>query len=420
MVKTETLLDRFLRYTRIDTQSREDVEDYPSTPKQLDLLKLLLTELQKLGLKDAKLDRYGYVTATVPSNLKRGDKAFGKVPVIGFIAHVDTSPEVSGANVKPQVFVYKGGDIELPADRNVVIRESENPELKKNIGKTIITSDGTTLLGADDKAGVAVIMGLVERLQTDSSLPHGDIRVAFTPDEEVGAGTKFFDIKSFGASCAYTIDGDNLGDINKETFSADSAVVTVTGRDIHPGMAKGVMVNAARVAAEIAARAPKDSAPETTDGYEPYMHPYVIEGGVGKATIKFLFRDFKTEGLHALKAKLEAIVAEVQPIFPKARIDIEVKESYRNMGPILERHPAVLDNLLEAVKQSGIEPRWKPIRGGTDGSRLTEKGLPTPNIWTGGCNAHAKTEWASLHAMEKSLETVVNLSQIWVERSRTA
>ena len=258
-----------------------------------------------------------------------------------------------------------------------------------------MTTDGTTLLGADDKAGVAVIMTLAETLVSSPKLLHGDIRLAFTPDEEVGAGTKFFDIKAFGAQFAYTVDGEKPAELNKETFSADSAVVTVTGRDIHPGMAKIVMVNATRVLCEIAARTPKDLAPETTDGYQPYIHPYVIEGGVGKATLKVLFRDFKTEGLAKLKKRLEAITAEVQTLFPKARIEVKVTESYRNMGPILEQNPLVLDTLWEAAKRAGLEPKWVPIRGGTDGSRLTEMGLPTPNIWTGGCNAHSPREWLS-------------------------
>jgi tripeptide aminopeptidase len=418
MVKTETLLDRFLRYVQVDTQSKEDVEDYPSTAKQLDLSRMLVSELRDLGLKDARLDEHGYVFATIPANIPASDKAYGKVPVVGLIAHVDTSPEVTGAGVKPQVITYAGGDIALPGDASIVIKAGENPELKDNIGQTIVTTDGTTLLGADDKAGVAVIMTLAEILASDSKILHGDIRLAFTPDEEVGAGTKFFDIKAFGAACAYTVDGEKPAELNKETFSADSAVVTVTGRDIHPGMAKGVMVNAVRVLCEIAARTPKDLAPETTDGTQPYLHPYVIEGGVGKATLKVLLRDFKTQGLRDLEKRLRAIAAEVQALFPKAQIDIKVSESYRNMGPILEKNPRVLENLWEAAQRAGVTPVWAPIRGGTDGSRLTEMGLPTPNLWTGGCNAHSKREWVCLRGMETALSTVVNLVQVWVEKSR--
>ncbi|MCX5795848.1 MAG: peptidase T [Elusimicrobia bacterium] len=418
MVKTETLLDRFVRYVAVDTQSKDDVEDYPSTAKQLDLSRMLVSELKDLGVKDAKLDEHGYVFATIPANLPKSDKAYGKVPVVGLIAHVDTSPEVTGAGVKPQVITYPGGDIILPGDASIVIKADENPELKDCVGKTVVTTDGTTLLGADDKAGVAVIMSLAETLLSNPKILHGDIRIAFTPDEEVGSGTKFFDLKAFGAQAAYTIDGEKAGELNKETFSADSAVVTVTGRDIHPGMAKNVMVNATRVLCEIVARTPKDVSPETTDGYQPYMHPYIIEGGVGKATLKVLFRDFKTEGLAVLKKRLEDIAAEVQKLFPKAKIEVKVTEQYRNMGPILEQNPLVLDTLFEAVKRAGLQPKWSPIRGGTDGSRLTEMGLPTPNIWTGGVGAHSKREWLSLHGMETALATAVNLVQVWVEKSR--
>ena len=418
MSKNETLLERFLRYVRVDTQSKEDVEDYPSTAKQLDLLRMLLKELKELGVQDAALDSHGYVMGTIPANLPPTDPAYGKVPVVGLIAHVDTSPEVSGAGVKPNVLTYRGGDVALPGDPAVVIRAAENPTLKEEIGRTIITSDGTTLLGADDKAGVAVVMTLVAMLRDNPDIPHGGIRVAFTPDEEVGAGTKFFDLKAFGAHCAYTIDGDHAGELNKETFSADGAVVTVTGRDIHPGTAKGVMVNATRIACEIVARTPKDMAPETTAGYQPYIHPYVIEGGVGKATVKILFRDFKTEGLLDLKRRLEDIIAQVQKLFPQAKIQLQVSESYRNMAPLLEKNPLVLDALWEAAKRSGLSPKWAPIRGGTDGSRLTEMGLPTPNIWTGGSNAHSQREWVSLRGMELALKTAVNLVQVWAEKHR--
>ncbi|MBI5240457.1 MAG: peptidase T [Elusimicrobia bacterium] len=418
MVKTETVLDRFLRYVAVDTQSKDDAECYPSTAKQLDLSRMLAAELKALGLKDARVDEHGYVFATVPSNIPKSDKAHGKVPVIGFVAHVDTSPEVSGANVKPQVITYKGGDITLPGDTSIVIKASENADLQANTGKTIVTTDGTTLLGADDKAGVAAIMSLVESLLGDPKILHGDVRIAFTPDEEVGAGTKHFDIKAFGAAAAYTIDGEKAGELNKETFSADGVLVTVTGRDIHPGMAKGVMVNATRVICEIVARTPKDLAPETTDGYQPYIHPYIIEGGVGKATLKVLFRDFKTEGLAELKKRLEAIAAEVRKLFPKAGIAVKVTPSYRNMLSVLEKNPLVLETLAEAVTRAGLEPKWVPIRGGTDGSRLSEMGLPTPNIWTGGFNAHSPREWLSVDGLEKALATAVNLVQVWVEKSR--
>ena len=414
----ETVLERFLRYVKIDTQSKDDVEEYPSTSKQLDLLKLLEKEAKELGLKDVSIDKYGYVMATLPGNVPKTDAAFGKVPTVGFIAHVDTSPSASGANVKPQVITYQGGDVKLPGDSSVVIRESENPELKKNVGKTIVTSDGTTLLGADDKAGIAIIMTAMQTLLEKPSLVHGDIKVGFTPDEEVGNGTKYFDIKKFGAQFAYTVDGDTAGELNKETFSANTAVITVHGHNIHPGMAKGIMVNSMRAMADVIARTPKDMAPETTDGYQPYIHPHVLQGEEEKTTLKLLLRDFKTEGLDELKRKLEQIVAEVQQLHPKAKIELQIIESNRNMREGVEKDLRVLDCLWEATKRAGLEPKWVPIRGGTDGSKLTANGLPTPNIFTGGQNYHGKTEWASLWGMEKAVETVVNLAQIWAEKSR--
>ncbi len=411
--RSNPLLDRFLRYVQVDTQSQEDSPDFPSTAKQLDLSRILVKELKALGIKTAKLDKHGYVMASLAGNRP-------KVPVVGFIAHVDTSPEVSGAGVKPQILTYKGGDIVLPKDPSAVIRVSENPQLASEMGRTVVTTDGTTLLGADDKAGVAIVMALAEALMKDPKMPRGDVKIAFTPDEEVGSGSKFFNLKSFGADMAYTIDGDKAGEINKETFSADTLLVTVTGRDIHPGSAKDIMVNAARAACEIVARLPQDMAPETTEGRQPYIHPYALEAGVGKAVVKILLRDFETEGLRALRKRVEAIVAEVRPLHPKAAIAVEALESYRNMGPILEKNPLVLEVLEEAVKRAGLEPRWVPIRGGTDGSRLTAMGLPTPNIWMGGSNAHSKTEWASLYSMEKSLETALHLVRLLAEKSGAA
>jgi tripeptide aminopeptidase len=415
----ETVLDRFLRYVIIDTQSKEDSDTYPSTKKQWDLLNLLVNEVKSLGVQNVRIDQNGYVTATIPGDLQQNDRAFGKVPSVGFIAHVDTSPEVSGANVKPQIIRnYDGGDIVLPGDNSVVIRVSENKELAHNTGKTIVTSDGTTLLGADDKAGIAIIMTAVQSLMNNGKIPHGDIKIAFTPDEEVGAGTKFFSVKDFGAKFAYTIDGDTTGELNKETFSANTAIVTVYGRDIHPGSAKNIMINSVRVISDLIARLPKDMAPETTEGYEPYIHPYVLEGGVAKSTIKILFRDFRTEGLDVLKQRLEKIIAEVQGVYPKAKIELKIVESYRNMREGVEKDPRVIEYLEEAARRTGLKPKWVPIRGGTDGSRLTADGLPTPNIFTGGANYHSRTEWVTVYGMEKSVETVLNLIQIWVEKSR--
>lgn len=415
----ETILDRFLRYVKIDTQSQDDVEAYPSTAKQFNLLNPLVQELKDLGLRDAAIDKYGYVMATLPGNLPSSHPAQGKVPTIGFVAHVDTSPSAPGANVKPQIIKsYPGGDLVLPGDPTVIIKDSENPELKKEVGRTVVTSDGTTLLGADDKAGIAIIMTAMQHLIDHPNLLHGDIKVGFTPDEEVGMGTKYFDIKKFGAKFAYTVDGDTAGELNKETFSANSAVITVYGRNIHPGTAKGIMVNSIRVIADIIARMPRDMAPETTEGYEPYIHPHVLQGEEAKSVLKILLRDFRTEGLDVLKQRLERIIAEVQPLHPKAKIELQIIESYRNMREELEKDQRVLDCLWEAAKQAGLEPKWVPIRGGTDGSKLSANGLPTPNIFTGGHNYHGKTEWASLWGMEKAAETVANLAQVWVEKSK--
>ncbi len=411
----QTALERFLRYVKIDTQSKEDSTTYPSTPKQLDLLNLLVAELKEIGARDAAIDTYGYVTATVPSNLPPTHPGFGKVPVVGFVAHVDTSPSASGANVKPQVIdPYKGGDLVLPGDPSVVIRESENPELKHNVGKSIVTSDGTTLLGADDKAGVAIIMAAAETLLSDPSLLHGDIRIAFTPDEEIGQGTRYFDIAKFGAAFAYTVDGDTPGELNKETFSANLAIITVNGRNIHPGSAKGIMVNSIRAMADIIARLPREISPEMTEGYEPYIHPHALEGEEARTTLKILLRDFNTPGLDVLKKRIEDVIADVQPLHPKAAIELKIVEQYRNMKDYMGSTSTGLDCMWEATKRAGLDPVWVPIRGGTDGSRLTEKGLPTPNIFTGGQNYHGTTEWLSIWGMNKAVETVVHIARLWV------
>lgn len=414
-MKNETALSRFLRYVRIDTQSRDDAEEYPSTAKQFDLLKLLLGELQEMGLRDAAIDQYGYVMATVPANLPSNHPAYRKVPRIGFIAHVDTSPSASGKDVQPQVLTYGGGDIVLAGDKSIVIRASENPELAKNVGKVIVTSDGTTLLGADDKAGVAIIMTMVQTLMSSPELLHGDIRIGFTPDEEVGNGTKFFDIKKFGAEFAYTVDGDTPGELNKETFSADAATITVIGRNIHPGSAKNIMVNSLRTMADIIIRLPREMAPETTEGYEPYIHPHIMQGEEAKSTLKLLLRDFNTDGLKKQAEMLRSIIKEVQPLHPKATIELAISESYRNMRYWLDKDTRVLDAMWEATKRAGLEPTWVPIRGGTDGSRLTEHGLPCPNIFTGGQNYHGPTEWLSVEGMDASVRTAVHLVQVWPE-----
>jgi tripeptide aminopeptidase len=330
---------------------------------------------------------------------------------------VDTSPSASGTGVKPLVIRYNGGDVILPGDRSVVIRESENPELKNNVGKEIVTSDGTTLLGADDKAGCAIIMTAIQTLVENPRLLHGDIKIAFTPDEEIGAGTKYFNLEDFGADFAYTVDGDTPGELNKETFSANLAEISVVGRNIHPGSAKNIMVNSIRAMGDIIVRMPKDVAPEKTEGYEPYIHPHTVSGEEAKSTLKILLRDFNTPGLEVLKKKLESIIEEVQALHPKAKISLKISEQYRNMKDYMGSDQRVLECMWEATKRAGLEPSWVPIRGGTDGSRLTEKGLPTPNIFTGGQNYHGPTEWLSVWGMEKSVETVVNIAQLWVEKT---
>ncbi len=397
-------LEKFLRYVKINTQSQDESDTFPSTSIQFDLAKLLVEELKELGLTDAAVDEHCYVMATLPANCDT------ETPTIGLIAHVDTSPEVSGENVKPQTFEnYQGGDIVINKAENIVISEAENPGLKKCIGQTIITSDGTTLLGADDKAGVAAIMTVIETLQENPDIKHGPIRIAFTPDEEIGQGVAHFDVKKFNADFAYTIDGGVAGELNMETFSANAASITVKGRNIHPGTAKDIMVNAIRVISAILAKLPADMSPETTEGYEPFIHPMNLEGSVAKASVKMILRDFKTPGLDTQKEILEKIVSEVQEQYPKATITLEITETYRNMRDELEKNPHVTERLWAAAEKTGLTPYWEPIRGGTDGSRLTALGLPTPNVFAGGSNFHSKTEWLSLEGLEKSVQTILNL-----------
>ena len=411
------ILEHFFRYVKIDTQSQEDVTDrYPSTAKQLDLAKILVKELIDLGLKDAAMDEFGIVMATLPSNLAPTEAA--RIPVIGLIAHLDTSPEVSGKDVKPIIHQnYRGGDIKLPGDPNVIIRQSENPILAEKIGEDIVTSDGTTLLGADDKAGIAEIMSFLSYLQKHPDIKHGTLRIAFTPDEEVGAGTDHFDVKKFGADFAYTVDGETVGEIEIETFNASAGIFTVHGINVHPGYAKGKMVNAIPIAAEIVRLIDREPSPATTEKREGYLHPYVIEGGVEKVTLRVLLRDFDADGIRAKTVRLNEIRDQVASQFPRARIELEVKESYKNMYVKLAENPKVIEYALEATRRAGIQPKTQIIRGGTDGAKLCFLGLPTPNIFTGGHNFHSKQEWISVQDMEKTVATLVNLVQVWVEKS---
>mgnify|MGYP001125083165 CR=1 FL=1 len=415
----EDVLERFLRYVRIDTQSKEDVEDqYPSTEKQKDMLRLLVEELKALGLEDAEMDQYGYVMATLPSNIPEDHPAFGKAPTVGFISHVDTSPEVSGKDVKPNIIEnYRGEDIVLPGDESVRIGVEDNPHLRENIGNTIITSDGTTLLGADDKAGVAEIMSAVRTMMDDEDVLHGDIRIGFTPDEEVGNGTKFFDVEKFGADLAYTIDGGEIGEVEDETFNAMTATFEIKGINVHPGYAKGKLVNASRILCEIVDMIPSTISPEMTENREGYLHPHHMSGSVEDASLKILIRDFTMEGMGEKVNILENISELQKARYPRAKIVLDVKESYRNMAEKLREEPGVIEIAMEAVRKAGIEPKKKIIRGGTDGAMLSFKGLPTPNIFAGGMNFHSKREYIPLESMIAAKNVIVEIAKLYVERS---
>ena len=407
-------VERFLEYVKIDTQSCEDSETFPSTSTQLDLLRLLQEQLLALGLEDVTMDEYGYVFATVPSTSEKPD-----VPVIGFLAHVDTSPEMSGAGVKAIVHRnYDGNDLVFPDDPSAAISSADSPHLAQQIGNDIITASGTTLLGADNKAGVAEIMGAVEYLLAHPEITHGPIRIGFTPDEEVGNGTKFFDVERFGAYCAYTMDGETLGELQVETFSADAITATFHGFNTHPGFAKGKMVNAIKVAADFITRLPKDGlSPETTADYEGFVHPYMVDAGVEQTSVKLLVRDFASSALKEMERIVEQLALEAVSAYPGSSVGLEVEESYRNMKDVLDNHPDVVEKAQEAFRRAGLDPRIEPIRGGTDGSRLSFMGLPTPNIFAGEHNFHSRFEWISTSDMHKAVEVIIELCQVWEERT---
>ncbi len=407
------MLERFLRYVQVDTQSDEDSTSSPSTEKQKNLARMLADELRELGCSDVELTEWGYVYATVPGTMPAGRTA----PTIGLIAHVDTYFATSGEGVKPQVLErYEGGDIELPGDPAQTIREVDNPNLARCVGHTVVTSDGTTLLGADDKSGLAEIMTVAEWLLAHPELPHGPVRIGFTTDEEVGRGTEHFDVAAFGADYAYTLDGADLGEIEDETFCADTATVTVTGHDVHPGYGKDRLVNAVRVAAAVVEALPEEFLPETTEKRQPYLHPYTFNGDVSKVQMKVLVRAFTEDELHAREDSLREAVATVAKRFPAAAVDVSVEESYRNMAFKIQEDPAVLEVALEATRRQGIEPIRQAIRGGTDGSRLSYMGLLTPNVWAGGQNFHSVQEWVSLDWMAKAAETAVQILALWGAR----
>ena len=406
--------DRFLRYVQYDTQSTESSTTYPSTPTQLVLLEALAAELRSLGAADVQMDQHGYVTATVPATTDKPD-----VPTIGFIAHVDTSPEMPGAGVRPLVHErFDGRDLVLPDDPGAVLRVAEIPALAERVGDDIITASGTTLLGADNKAGVAEIMTAVEHLLAHPEIPHGTIRIAFTPDEEVGRGTLHFDVAAFGAQYAYTMDGGRRGELEYESFSADAMTVTFVGFNTHPGYAKGRLVNAIKVAAAFIDRLPKDSlSPETTDGYDGFVHPYSMHAGVERTAVRFIIRDFRTAGLKEKEDRLAALAHATAAAWPGCRVDITVEEQYRNMREVLDGHPHVIDFARDAMRRVGLEVRERPIRGGTDGSKLSFMGLPTPNIFAGEHNFHSRLEWVSVQDMQKAVEVIVELARVWHERS---
>jgi len=403
-----SLLERFLRYVQVDTTAREDSGSIPSSPGQLELGRMLAGELAALGVADASQDEHGIVMGTVPATTPGA-------PVTAWAAHMDTSPEAPGAGVKPVVHErYDGGDIALPGDPTKVIRVAEAGGLAELRGKTLITSDGTTLLGADDKAGVAVIMTAVDRLMADRGIAHGPLRIVFTCDEEAGRGTDKLDVTKVGAVGAYTLDGEGAGLIENETFSADLATVTVKGRNIHPGLATGRMVNAVRLAAEFARRMPWHSmAPETTAGREGFLHPYTVEGGVGETTIKILLRSFDSGELKRQADLLRGIAAQLVAEHPRAEIDVAVVEQYRNMADALTRAPRVVELAAEAVRRAGGTPSFKAIRGGTDGSRMSAMGLPTPNLSAGMHNFHSPLEYACLEEMEQAVNVLVELARLW-------
>lgn len=404
-----TILDRFLRYVRIDTQSDESSATSPSTNKQLKLSRHLEDECRQLGLADVSLDARGIVMATVPQTVAH------ESPMIVWNAHVDTSPEYSGTNVNPIVHEnYDGSDLVLPGDPSKVLRVAENPQLSKLVGETIITTDGTTLLGADDKSGLAVIITAAAHLMANRDIPCGPIRLCFTVDEEIGRGIDGLDFGKLGGVCGYTLDSSGCGRIDSETFSADQATVTVKGVNTHPSEGKGVMVNAIRILSQFLSRLPTDIlSPETTAGREGFIHPYVIEGGVATASAKIILRDFQTAQLTEQADLLRSIAAELQQEHSRGEIRVDMRKQYRNMRDGLEREPRALAKAIEATRAAGLEPRLDIIRGGTDGALMTEAGLPTPNLSSGQHNPHSPLEWTSLYEMQKAVDVLVELAKAW-------
>ena len=414
---TETAMSRFLRYIKIDTQAVEEAGKVPSSDKQLVLARLLETELKALGVQNVRMSEFGIVYGMVPGNLSDNSK----VPTIGFIAHMDTSPAVSGTNVNAIIHKnYQGGDIVLPNDKTQVITVEKNPALKGLIGDDIITADGTTLLGSDDKSGIAEIMTMIDTLKENPSIKHGNIAVAFTPDEEVGGGIDKFDVKGFGAKYAYTVDGGELGEISDETWTAKTATVTFRGMSTHPGYAKNILINSSFAAADFLSRFndPKIPRPETTEGRVGFVHPYNSTLDIETSVVRVLLRNFDMSGVDEQEKMIRAMLDETKKKFPNVGAEMEVRVGYLNMKEELRKFPQLVEYASDAAKRANVTPKMKPIRGGTDGARLTFMGLPTPNLFTGGHNFHGKLEWNSKKGLEKSTESLVNLVQIWAEKSK--
>jgi tripeptide aminopeptidase len=401
------VLDRFIRYVQIDTQSARDSETYPSTAKQLDLLRLLAEELKQIGMQDVRMDRYGYVTATLPANNGKAS------PVVGFLAHVDTSPDASGANVHPRVIEhYDGGEIVLNTKENIRLSPERFPDLRKYVGQTLVTTDGTTLLGADDKAGVAEIMTAMATLIAHPEIPHGTLKIAFTPDEEVGRGVDYFDVEAFGADFAFTVDGGEMGELEYETFNAASAKVRVHGRNVHPGTAKGIMLNAILIGMEYNDLLPVFERPEFTEGYEGFYHLMGMEGTVEAAKLEYIIRDHSDERFAQKKALMQAAADFLNQRYGEPVVEVEIKDQYYNMRKMIEPHPEIIEVAKAAYIAVGLEPHIIAVRGGTDGSRLSYMGLPTPNIFAGGHAMHGRYEFVPLVAMEKAVEVILKIAEL--------
>jgi tripeptide aminopeptidase len=413
MITPRSVTDRFLRYVKIDTQSDPESPTIPSTAKQKNLGKVLVEELKAMGIKDAELDEFGYIYATIPATSNK------KPPVLCFCSHMDTSPDCSGTNVNPQVHKnYQGGNIQLPNDKTQVLSPKAHPDLLNQIGNDIITADGTTLLGADNKAGLAEIMAAAEYLVKHPEIKHGTIRILFTPDEEIGRGVDKVDMKKLGAEFGYTMDGESLGHIEEENFSADAVSITINGVSAHPGFAKSKMEHAIKIAAAIVDKLPKNMSPEETEGMEGFVHPTSIGGGLEQVNIKFIIRDFDTKGLKKKEDMLKEIIEKVIKDYPNSSFDFKVMEQYRNMKEVIDKHPNVIKYAEEGMKRAGIKVHHQAIRGGTDGARLSFMGMPCPNLFAGEHAFHGKQEWVSVQDMQKAAETIVHICQVWEEKAQ--